>query len=358
MTRSLLGLAALLFVMIGSAGCTEESAPESVGYVSIPLTASGAGGATYRLPPFTFLDLSGAGFFGSFQLDDEAAVKTVRVPPGDYSVNLFGPNGETTVFPLTRENVDGTFDTVPGTLDLTPTITVTENETTPLVIRFQVPIAGPITFTLGSVDVSVAIDETAAAAFDIEIAAHELTTSFVGVNDTTPAELPPRLPAVGDTGHSYVATLQTVGPWHLAGQNFICAPVTGSVHAGGNQGFADLVFEVRPSGGEQLCIQQVTPEQAFLSVFFSAAGTPETTLFDDLPADEVFASHGIISQINARLFDGTTLRLKALEGIHTTDTRVDASVGGVFNTPDGGVVFEFWESFEESGAGTITLTPR
>ncbi|HEU4727238.1 MAG TPA: hypothetical protein VFT22_05105 [Kofleriaceae bacterium] len=358
MTRVFLSLAAVLFAATGSVGCTEAPAPESVGYVSIPLTASGGGGATYHLPPFTSLLLSGAGFFGSFSLDDDTAVKTVKVPPGDYAVFLSDGKGDSTVFPLIRENADGSFDTVPATLDLTPAITVTENETTPLVIRFHVPIVGSITFAVGSVDVSVAIDETAATSFDIELSIHEATTAFVTVGDTAPAELASRLPATGDTGHSYVASMHTTGPWTFPAAGAVCVPVAGSVHAGGNQGFADLIAEAPPSGGEQLCIQQLSPEQAFISLSFFASGTPTTPLLSDLPARQFFVNHAIFPQIDARLFDGTTLRLKALEGIHTANTAVTAAISAEVDTPDGGTTFEFWHAFEESGTGTITLTPR
>jgi hypothetical protein len=358
-THSFLGIAPFLFVFAGSVGCTEGPAPESIGYLSIPLTASGPGGATYHLPPVTSLFVSGVGFFGSFSLDDDAAVKTVKIPPGNYSVFLSDANGDATVFPLMRENADGTFDTVPGTLDLTPTITVTENETTALVIRFHVPIVGPITFAVGSVDVSVAVDETAATSFDIELSVHELTTSFVTVGDTAPTELAPRLPATGDTGHSYVASMHTTGPWAFVFTGTVCVPVTGSVHAGGNQGFADLVAEAPPTGEQQLCIQQVTPEQAFISLSFFAAGTPTTPLLSDLPARQFFVNHGIFfPQFDAMLFDGTTLRLKALEGLHTASTTVAGSIGAEVDTPDGGTTIEFWQSFGESGTGTITLTPR
>ena len=148
MTRSLVGLAAVLFVAVRTVGCTEAPASESLGHIAIPLTAPGAGGATYRLPPNTSLFLSGAGFFGRFSLDDDAPSLTVDVPPGDYSVFL-SFDGDTTTWPLRRQNADGTIQIVPGTLDLTSTITVTENQTTSLVIRFHVAGIVPITFRLG-----------------------------------------------------------------------------------------------------------------------------------------------------------------------------------------------------------------
>lgn len=360
MTRVFLGLAGVLFAATGGVGCTEASAPEPVGYISIALTASGGEGATYHLPLFTTLSLAGGAvnFFGSFPLDGDAAVKTVKVPPATYSVFLSDAGGDRTVFPLIRENADGTFDTVPGTLDLVPTITVTENETTPLVIRFHVPIVGPITFAVGSVDVSVTVDETVATSFDIELSAHELTTSFVTVGDAAPAQLAPRLPSLGDTGHSYVASMHTTGPWAFVGPGFMCVPVAGSVDAGGNQGFADLVAEVQPSGGEQLCVQQLSPEQVLLSLSFSAAVTPETPLFSDLPAGQLFASHAIFLQIDATIFDGSSLRLQGLQGIHTASTLVAGSISAEVDIPAGGTAFEFWHGYGESGTGTITLTPR
>lgn len=272
-------------------------------------------------------------------------------------MSLFGGNGDNTVFPLTRENADGTFDRVLGTLDLTPTITVVENETTPLVIRFQVAIIGPITFTLGSVDVSVVIDETDASSFDIELSVHELTTSFAFVEDAAPAELGPRLPATGDTGDSYVATMHTAGPWVFTGSDFVCAPVTATIKANGNQGFADLVAEAPPRDTQQLCIQQVTPQRAIVSVNFFSFGAAKTPLLSDLGDAQFFINHGIGAEIAANIFDGTTLHLNALAGLRATSTSISGTIGAEFITQDGST-FEFWYSLFESGDGTIALTPR
>lgn len=357
MTRSLVGLAAVLFVAVGTAGCTEAPASESLGHVAIPLTAPGAGGATYRLPPDTFLFLSGANFFGSFSLDDDAPSLTIDVPPGDYAVGLFDSNGDTTTWPLRRQNADGTIQTVPGTLDLTSTITVTKNQTTSLVIRFHVAGIVPIIFSLGSVDVTVAVDETAASSFDFDLAAPALSVASAVFSDTAPAELTSRLPATDSTGDRYVLHAQTTSPWSKVGPNFVCAQANISIDVGGNQGFIDMVTEAPASGTEQLCIAQTAPQSAVILTNVLHEGTATTPLLSDLGDRQYSILHSIQTTIAADVFDGRTLHLEVLAGTHTANMHLFAEIYAQIPNADGGITFDPWYLLNANESdGTITLT--
>lgn len=362
--HSLIGPAAVLFVAVGTAGCIEATAPESLGHIAIPLTAPGSGGVTYRLPPDTLLFLSGAGFFGRFSLDSDDPSLTVDVPPGDYSVFLSDSDGDTTTWPLRRQNADGTIQIVPGTLDLTPTITVTKDQTSSLVIRFHVAGIAPITFSLGSVEVTVAVDETAAQSLDFEFAAPALTVLSTVFSDTAPAELASRLPATGSTDNRYVLHAQTISPWSMvqsdAGADpfgVVCAQVNISIDAGGNQGFIDMVTEAPPSGSEQLCIVQGASSpfaQIFINVFHE--GTATTPLLSDLGDHPYFITHTLDSFIEANVFDGKTLHLEVLAGTHSTTTHLFAEIVAEIPDADGGTTFDPWLLLNANGAGTITLT--
>ena len=353
--RSLVGAAAVLFVAVGTAGCTEATAPESLGHLAIPLAAPGSGGVTYRLPPNTLLFLSGAGFFGRFSLDHDDPSLTVDVPPGDYAVSLSDSDGDTTTWPLRRQSADGTIQIVPGTLDLTSMITVTKDQTTSLVIRFHVAGIMPITFSLGSVDVTVVVDETPAS-FDFEFEAPSLTVASAVFSDTAPAELASRLPATGSMGDRYVVHAHTTSPWSMVQSDVVCAQVNLSIDAGGNQGFIDMVTEAPASENEQLCIAQAQSSfaQMFTTVFHEGPAT--TPLLSDLGDHPYFISHGLDSFVEGTVFDGRTLHLEALAGAHSVPMHLFAEIVAEFPDASGQSTFDHWYLYNANGTGTATLT--
>jgi hypothetical protein len=345
---------AWLFVVAGIVGCVEAPRSEPVGYVSIPLTATGASGAIYHLPPGSQLLLTNSSFTGAYSVDGDGDQLTAVVPPGGYSVFLFDNAGDTTVWPLTRDNPDGTTETVPGTLDLTPTITVVENQTTSLVIRFQVAATGPITFGRGSVGISVEVDETTPA-LDIDIDALRLSVQQVDIGETAPAALAPRLPGPGGSGDIYQLHLHTAGVWVARDPHTICTTVTASVEASGNAGLIDLVAEAPPSGGEQLCIDQLPNGFALMSMGFNRQGDASTELLSDLGSAPYIVVHGISVTIQGEVYDGRTLHLEVLFGAHDLNMLVH---GAIFATEDSpfGPIFQSWYQLNESGAGRLTFT--
>lgn len=353
MARSLSCLAALLFVA-GGVGCAEAPASGPTGYLTVPLVAPGAGGVTYRLPPDSVLVLERAGNIEAFGIGGDERSQTVEVASGDYNVSLIDNAGDTTVWPLTKLNPDGTTETVQGVIDLAPTLTVVEHQTTSLVIRFHVAAIGAISFDVGAIDVSVEVDETAATGFDVTITAPSLTAGFVLVGAHAPSALPPRLPALFATGDGYSVTAHTTGPWSIVTSNFICAPVTVSVSATGNPGWVNLVAEAPPADVTSLCIQQAGPQQAFVFMAFFRTGGPTTPLLADLGDRQYFFEQDVSAQIAADLFDGFTLDLRRLSGPHPASLFVFATIATPRVDPPN-TAFDTWYQVDESGNATVSL---
>lgn len=350
MRSSFVGLAALVSLSVMGVGCTEEPASESVGHVTIPLTAPGSDGAIYRLPPNTSLFLSNGPFFGSFLLDGDASSLTVDVPPGDYFVSMFNSDANGTSWPLLRQDPDGTTQMVSATLNLTRTLSVRENETTSLVIRFQVGGVFPITFATGSVDVSVAIDEITATSLTFELTATTLDVSDVQIGEMAPAALAPRLPSVGPSGIQYRVTLQTTGPWALASPQQVCAPVVATQQATGHPGFIDLIAEAPPHESAQICIFQFG-SFAEIWVSFSRFGDALTPLLSDLEGTEYLVDNFLALDFEVDVFDGKTLHLQRLLGTRPAFSFISAGVATLE-----GNQFNSWARVSLFGDGSATMT--
>ena len=148
---------------------------------------------------------------------------------------------------------------------------------------------------------------------------------FVGPN--APGALAPRLPALNDSGDRYAVTARTTGPWSFVTSNFVCAPVSASVSAAGNQGFVELMAEATPTGFDQLCIQQVV-------------------------------GHDFSAEVAADVFDGFTLDLRPLSGAHPASLFVFGNISTETTVPDGNTTFDTWYQLDEFGDATVTLTGR
>lgn len=358
MVRSLSCLVAFVFVVAAGVGCVQAPASEPTGYITIPLTAPGPGGVIYRLPADAVLVLTQPGMSRAFGLAPDATSQTEEVPSGDWSVRLADLAGDTTIWPLTRENRDGTTEVVQALLDLTPTLTVVDHQTTSLVIRFHIPAIGPITFNVGSIAISVEVDETPATAFDFVISAPSLTASNVFVADAAPAVLGARLPALGSTGDGYSVTVHTLGPWSFVVSDVVCAPVSASISVTGNQGLGELVAEAPPTDFEVLCIQQRGPQQAVLNMSFFRNGTATTPLLSDLGDRRYFVGHQVSIQVAADLFDGFALDLRPLAGAHPGSLSLFGTIINETVTADGLPLIEDWYDSTETGDSTVTLTGR
>jgi hypothetical protein len=352
MTRSIFHLTVFL-VAIVSAGCVAAPPSEPVGSIEVPLTAAGANGATYRLPPNTLLVVASGTFSDSFPLDGEAPSLTVNLPPGVYSVSLFNSAGFGSTWPLTRQNADGTVETVQATLlDLMPILTVAEGQTTPLAIRFHVATAGPISFSHGTALVFVEIDEANATSFQFVLDALSLSTLDVRSSPFAPPELAPRLPAPGSTGQSYRMTAQTIAPWFLLSSNMVCAHVSATVEGAGDGRWADLLFEAQSADQAFICLQQIGPQRASIAFSTGHTGAAVTPLLADL-GDRIYAvSYRASGEVAADAFDGTTLHLSTIAGTRSSSISLSANIS-VIEGPGA----QPWLDLFELGDGTTTMTP-
>ncbi len=352
MTRSTFLLAVFLVAIVG-AGCVAAPPSEPVGSIEVPLTAPGANGATYRLPPGTLLAVASGTFGGSFPLDGDAPSLMVSLPPGIYGVSLFNAAGYGSTWPLTRQNPDGTVETVQATLlDLVPLLTVTEGQTTPLAIRFHVATAGPIAFSHGTVLAFLEIDEADATSFQFVLDAPSLSTFDVRPTPFAPPELAPRLPSPGSTGQSYRVTAQTIAPWFQLGSDTVCANVSAAASGAGEGRWADLLFEAQSADQAFICIRQIGPQRASIDFSTTHRGPALTPLLADL-GDRIYqVSYRAGGEVAADAFDGTTLHLSAITGTRPTSLSLFANIA-VLDGP--GV--QPWLDLFELGDASHTVTP-
>jgi hypothetical protein len=352
MTRSMLRLAVFLAAIVNP-GCVAAPPSESVGSIEVPLTAPGANGATYRLPPDTLLVVASGMFGDGFPLDGDAPSLAVKLPPGVYGVSLFNPAGYSRTWPLTRENADGTTETVQATLlDLPPLVTVAEGQTTPLAIRFQVATAGPISFSHGTVLAFVEVDEVEATSFQFVIDAASLSTLDSRPTPFAPPELAPRLPTPGSTGQSYRMTAQTVARWFVASSDTACANVLAFVEGAGEGQWSDLLLEAQSADQAFICIQQRGPQRASIDFSTTHTGPAATPLLADLGDLTYSVSYRAGGEVAADVFDGATLHLSALVGARPSSISLFANIG-----VSDGVGIQPWLDLFELGDATDTMTP-
>lgn len=352
MTRCSFGLA-VFGVAIASAGCVVAPSRESVGSIEVPLTAPGANGATYRLPPNTLLQVNDGMFGDSFPLDGDAPSLAVDLPPGAYGASLVNPAGYDRIWPLTRQNLDGTVETVQATLlDFPPVITVTEGVTTPLAIRFQVATAGPISFSHGTLLGFVEVDEVAATSFQFVIETGSLSVLVAQPSDPAPPELASRLPAAGSAAQTYKVTAQTIAPWFIGSSDRVCANVAATVEGTGDGQWSDLLAEAQSTDQAFICIQQIGPQQASVDFSTTRVGPAATPLLSDLGAAAYGIGYRIGGNVAADAFDGATLRLAGLVGMRPSSISMSVDISAT-----DGASFQSWFDLFAEGEATDTMSP-
>jgi len=307
------------------AGCAAET--DEVGTVGVALTATDPTGAVYRLPDGAQLVIQGGAYYDAFSLDGDSAFVRINVPAGDYSAELIddaGHNG-TTLWPLTRRNVDGTTETVNAVLTtpMPAPMTITENGQTNLVLHFNVPDIGPVTFAEGSVDVSLDVDQVAAS--DVTAVVDGMFDVIaVTVDPSAPPQLAPRLPAVGDPAVQFVLEAHLTGPWAKSSSLSACAPVEMRLGSASQPGLNDLLTEATTGGlafrFAQLCIyDNGTGVNSTADLFFyrNGIGTATTATFADLGEQNWMFLTSMSLELPRRVFDGHVLDLHSILGTHS-----------------------------------------
>jgi len=352
MTRHVLRPAVWLFAAVAVAACVGPPAP--VGTIAVALTALGPNGSIYRLPPAVLL-LDNAGYHAVISLDADAPSTTFDVPVGDYAVSAFALAGDDP-WPLTREDPDGTTETLLAALEPLPAISVTQDHTTPLLLRFHIPSLEPITFSLGSVEVFVAVDGAHASSVDFAISAPSMDTSPFCTN-LAPMALPPRFATSGGVVDSYAVTAHVTGPWSIASPFRVCAPVFAFASAGGRPGLVNLVAEVPTA--ELLCIER-GDHVTIVSVSFRREGGAQTPLLSDLGPQPFVITHTAGAIIHdPDVFDGRILHLERLLGTESADVGMNGEIGVAAGTLPGGITLtNRWcvlNGFSGFGNGTLAL---
>lgn len=328
-----------------AAGCIEPG--ESVGSVGAALTATDSSGATYRLPAGTRLMFMSSTYFDGHDLDGDAAVLHIDLPVGDYQAWLSHEYGYTNEWPLERTDSDGSIRMVTGYL-ITPmpqALTIFPDTTTSLVLTFQVPEFGDITFAEGTLDVSTEIEQTTAGGVDVS-AFGAFHTDYVAVNADAPPALAGRLPALGEaTDLSLSATV--TGAWAKASASSACAPAQLTVIGSGQAGVVDLLVEV--NGSVRICVYDGAPQT--LQIVASRYGVPSTATFADLSNEQLSFMVNLIVELPAPVFDGSTLDLDPVTGEHTAPAFGALYVGGSIGN------WYFAGFSGPYGGFSVTLTP-
>ncbi len=331
--------------------CT--AATDDVGTIGVALTAADAGGATYRLTPGARLAMSGGTFYDEYSLDGDAAFVRIDVPPGDYAADLVNDAGDGPQWPLVRRELDGSVETVLATL-VTPMpapLTITADGLTNLVLRFEVPDVGPVTFAEGSVDVSIEVVGTTPANLDVHYDG-TLDVSSVVIDPTAPAALAPRMPAAGDAGLPFALYASITGPWAKTSATMACAPVS-FVNWGGAGGVVAVMMEATAPGAS-FCIfdDGVSPAQG--QIVLSRTGAPTTPTFSDLGSGSYSFLAFTSVEIPAGAFDGETLDLGVLLGAHTFPATM---VTRVSHRAADGEPRIHWHRANYTGQLTLSLIP-
>jgi hypothetical protein len=349
-SRCAVALATLLL------GCAKPAT--ETGSVTVAIVATGAHGATYRLPAGTTLQLENQSFGSAVALDGPGASISVEVPPGDYTPSLRHPIGYTTTWPLERERADGTTEIVAGRLVLPVSVTVEANLATDLVVKFVVTSGEIVEFSHGSIDATVDVEETTAASYDLTGDAALVTTSATVRTNAAPPDIIARLPQTGTAGYGVNYTINFTGPFSQRGFSIACGVRQSLVILGaGHPGFVDLMTESLGAVQVEVCVSAIDATHVETTIGIERGGAATTTSFSDLGDRqcEFDTLLDAVVEIREPVFDGQTLDLEALRGSRPASIVIFTKVSG---TPVGQTApLESWyEAFHE-GSGTLTFTP-
>jgi len=295
-------------------GACSETSEDTFGTIEAAITAPGGNGSTYRLPDDTYAYVSSSTYADIFSLDGDAQVIAFDVPVGDYSVYLQNNNGYTIDWPLERTNADMSVETVNATL-VTPqpvAVTVLEDQVSSLVFQFQVVDGGTVTFAQGTIQISVAVDETESTAGRLDIGG-DYQKNYDQFGDAAPAVLADRVPAVGDAIFQDLY-INVVGDWVQTSGDSVCS--TASLIGGTvSSNIYDLTVEAwTGETNMRLCLYgNEWPAYMYLDSY--RFGATSTGTFSDL-APELYFSQTIGAYLPNPVWDGETLDLGGFAGTH------------------------------------------
>lgn len=307
-------VASALALTAPAAACDEPPPPDDdVGVLVVGLEAAGPAGSTYRLPVDATLHVASAGFVDDLGIGAvDAALYQASLPPGDYSwtLNGAGPGG---VWLLQREDASGAISSVQAKLvNAQPgTFSISADATTSVTLQFDSTLGGIVTFAVGTLDVSMSVDETVATGVTADWTS-SLTVSAAQAFQAAPAGLGDLLPGIGDGPFPSGFAIHVSGPWALVALDRVCAPATGdSLDVGGaDNGWFSLFIESMYTTDVKLC----TTSSGFTSVEWVREGPPTTSVFMGTGATLLRFEATYVFESPTPAFDGETLDVNLLAG--------------------------------------------
>lgn len=309
MSRSVWSIVWVLVAASVTSGCAEIPAPEeeSTGQIESALTATGADGAVYRLPVGSLLrlELGGAQVAElSLPINSDDATYAFDVATGDYVATLHNETGwaNGTTWYLTREAPGSAPTLVPATLvSANPTpLDVQDGQTTPYEIRFQVPTAGEVSFSVGEVVVSTVVDEVDSVPTRFTLSgAITVTSQNLG---GTPAQQAELAAPSGTSGAVSVSVLRQ-GDFTF-GVDEACAPVMVGATSAPNGPLFNQVSQVTGGVG-RICFAQT-------GTFILQVQRDGTFIGPLADAATYYFSETVVGTLPATTWDGATLRLDLL----------------------------------------------
>jgi hypothetical protein len=317
------------------AACAEtpQDFDEDTGQVSVPLVTTGSDGAQYALPAGSYLEIYNDNFYDQFSLDGDVAQLAISLPTGDYQVQLSHPAGYTDEWPLLRTDGGGTTTVTAALLTPMPVpVTILEEDTTSLVLSFQVPELPVIVFGQGSLLVDAEVELGEASGILVAWEGGFVVTSAT-FYPAAPAGLSSLMPGVVGGGFtiSFSTTFRVSGPWVVAAANTVCAPGIVETRASNDPGVSDFLEEVLTS--PQFCLSQDAPDVASAQLVGFRAGAPRTASFAALGSSYQFVAIPSVTLTDSiNFFDGSTFDLRALVGNNVgsggLSMRIRGSTGG------------------------------
>jgi hypothetical protein len=239
-TTIILALSALSVASCGGAPNEAADSREATGTLKGALQTTAPDGGTYSFPPGTLLRIAGPVALEWQPIDGPETVFSLDLPPGVYELEFDFPGN-----PQLRRTKDGESQLVAAqwTEPQPFKVTIEEDETTTATFHFLVKGLGVVTFSIGTLDVT--LDVTSSTSISMSAAAEgEVDLYSQTYNDST-AAYAAALGVDVNTIHSLALSVVSTGDWIQSGSSGVCKTVaaqqvTGSADLGWSRRLAQL----------------------------------------------------------------------------------------------------------------------
>jgi hypothetical protein len=341
-------LSLVLLFMLALAGC---AMPADLGGIDVALVTTGSDGAIYRVQSFAVLQIESSTYSDGIFLDGDEPIAHLELAAGTYSAHLLR---DEPFLPLTRQLGSAPPEDILATV-VTPMpmqIVVAPGATTSVQLQLRTAEGETLTFDDESaIDVSIAVDHGTPSGFVLQSdATLACTISIVDTASGAPAELTPRMPAVGASVFGQLRVAVT-GPFAPANSSAICAPASIQLaQVEPESGLDDLLREASAVGSSaRVCV-----DGEYVSVRLERRGTPATATFSDLGASEMVFRATWYTTLPQPAYANETLDL----GVFVTRQFRDVNLIVEADAVTGGVdtVWHVAEYRTSNGAFTIGAT--